>query len=296
MDLKKNNLITQTGLILFFTVLCVLFVIPFVLVVSVSISNEKDIAMYGYSIIPKNIDWAAYQFIFKNPQQILQAYKVTTIFTVIATFLSTLLQAMCAYPLSRNDVKGRKQINFYLYFTMLFHGGMVPTYILITQYLHLADTIWVYILPTLIGPYNIFMMRTFFKGLPDEMFEAMTIDGATPYHVFFKTVIPLSKPVIATVAFNMFLAKWNNWSTPMLYINNPDLFSLQYLLQRIMENLKVLQEMSSNGAAAARGQIKVPSETIRMAMAVVVAGPALIVFPFFQKYFVRGLTVGSVKG
>ncbi len=292
--MKKKSLITEIALVAFFTVLCALFVIPFVLLVSVSFSNEKDIAQFGYSIIPKHFDLSAYKFIFENPGQILQAYKVTIIFTVIYTFLSTLLQAMCAFPLSQNNVKGRNKINFYLYFTMLFHGGIVPTYILITQYLHMIDTIWVYIIPGLIGPYNVFLMRTFFKGLPGEIIEAMTIDGASVYHIFFKMVVPLSKPVIATVAFNAFLAMWNNWATPMYYINNPELYSLQYMLQRIMENLKVLQEMSAAGVG--RGMVKVPTETVRMAMAVVVAGPALIIFPLFQKYFVKGLTIGSVKG
>lgn len=138
------------------------------------------------------------------------------------------------------------------------------------------------------------MMRTFFSDLPEEIFESMTIDGAGSFNIFFRTVLPLSKPVLATAMLNIFLGKWNDWMTSMLYINNEKLISLQYLLQRIMQNMKLLQEMASTGVNLS--DVSVPSETTRMAMAVVVAGPALVVFPFFQKYFVRGLTVGSVKG
>ena len=164
-----------------------------------------------------------------------------------------------------------------------------------TQYLHLDNTIWVYILPGLIGVWNVFVMRTFFAGLPVEIFESMQIDGASAYNIFFKTVLPLSKPVLATMALMGFLTRWNDWYTAMLYIQDENLISLQYLLQRIMNNLKLVQEMSSSTLSVGKAA-DVPSETVRMAMAVVVAGPALFVFPFFQKYFVKGLTVGSVKG
>lgn len=293
--LKKKGFIGQAILILFFCALCALVVVPFLMLVSVSFSNEKDVVDYGYRLIPKAIDLAAYKFVFKNPAAIINAYKVTAIFSVLSTVLSVLLMSMCAFPLSRKNLRGRSGISFYLYFTMLFSGGLVPSYILITQYLHLGDTIWVYIIPSLISPWYVFMMRTFFSGLPDEIFESMMIDGASVYNIFFKTVLPLSKPVLATVALMTFLAKWNDWYTSMLYINKEELISLQYLLQRIMNNLKLLQEMSSTASSVSVAS-EVPSETVRMAMAVVVAGPALVVFPFFQKYFVKGLTVGAVKG
>lgn len=293
--LKKKGFIGQAILILFLCALCALVVIPFLMLVSVSFSNEKDVVDYGYRLIPKAIDFTAYKFVFKNPTAIINAYKVTAIFSILSTVLSVLLMSMCAFPLSRKNVKGRSGFSFYLYFTMLFSGGLVPSYILITQYLHLGDTIWVYIIPGLISPWYVFMMRTFFSGLPDEIFESMMIDGASVYNIFFKTVLPLSKPVLATVALMIFLAKWNDWYTSMLYINKEELISLQYLLQRIMNNLKLLQEMSSSASSVSVAS-EVPSETVRMAMAVVVAGPALVVFPFFQKYFVKGLTVGAVKG
>ena len=224
---------------------------------------------------------------------ILRAYGVTFIFSIVSMFCSVLLMSMVAYPLARSGLRGKKAINFFLYFTMLFHGGLVPTYILISKVLHLNDTIWVYIIPGLINPWYVFMIRTFFKGVPEEILEAATIDGATEYRIFATMIIPLSKPVLATVALFTFLGKWNDWNTALIYITKPELYSLQYLLQKIMEDLKIIRENQNLGMDIAKD---VPSETIRMAFAVIVAGPALVVFPFFQKYFVKGLTVGSVKG
>lgn len=291
---KTKNIRGQLFLNLFFIIFSMAIVLPFVILVSISLSNEGDIVEYGYSIFPRHIDFAAYKYVFANSKSILNGYKVTIIYSVIATVLSVLIQSMCAYPLSKRKLRGKRGISFYLYFTMLFSGGMVPTYILITQYLHLGDTIWVYIIPSLVSPWNVFMMRTFFSGLPYEIFESMKVDGASEYNIFFKTVLPLSKPVLATIALLTFLGKWGDWNTSMLYINNESLYSLQYLLQRILQNMDLLKQMQ--GFSQATSAVEVPSETVRMAMAVIVAGPALVIFPFFQKYFVKGLTVGAVKG
>jgi len=228
----------------------------------------------------------------------LNAYKVTFIFSVLRMVFSVLLQAMIAYPLTKKFLKGRTGLSFYLYFTMLFSGGMVPSYILTTQYLHLDDTIWVYIIPCLVSPWNIFMMRTFFAGIPNAIIESAYIDGANEFRIFFTMILPLSKPILAYIALTTFLGAWNDWYTSMLYINKDSLISLQYLLQRIMKNLEVLQNATAMGedVSMLMNAAEIPGETVRMAMAVVVAGPALVVFPFFQKYFVRGITVGSVKG
>jgi len=284
----------QIGLTLVFVVLCTLVLIPFILLLSVSFSNEQAIVHEGYGLLPRQFDLAAYKYVFKNPATILNAYKVTFIFSVAGTFLSVLLMTMLAYMLASKGIPGKSAVSFYVYFTMLFSGGLVPTYILITQYLNLGNSIWVYILPAAISPWYVFMIRTFFQGIPYEMAESAMIDGANEYQIYFRIYIPCSKPVIATVTLFVFLAKWNDWYTSMLYINNESLVSLQYLLQRILQNIAIIQnsEMST-------GMIdykSIPAETVRMAMAVVVAGPALVIFPFFQKYFVKGVTVGAVKG
>lgn len=293
--MKKKSFLSQGFLNLFFIILCALIIIPFLLLVSISISNEADISAFGYSLWPKNIDFSAYSYVFKNPTRILKAYGVTGIFSVVSMVFGVLLMAMLAYPLSRKSLKGRRGLSLFLYFTMLFSGGMVPSYILITKYLHLNDTIWVYILPSLIVPWYVFMIRTFFQGIPEEIIESVYIDGGSEYVVFWRIVIPLSKPVIATIMLFIFLNKWNDWSTAILYIDNPDLYSLQYLLQKIMEDIKLLIDNPQN-AFMLQSTVEIPGETVRMAMAVIVAGPALIVFPFFQKYFVKGITVGSIKG
>ncbi len=289
--LKKRS--HQGLLIAFFIILSFIVIFPFWLLVSASLSDSKTLASSGYQIWPSPFDFTAYKYVFMNPTQIFRAYILTFIFSVATMVLSVLLMSMVAYPLSRNGLRGKKAINFYLYFTMLFSGGLVPTYILIAKMLHLNDTIWVYILPSLISPWYVFMIRTFFRGIPNEIIESATIDGASEYRIFLTMILPLSKPVLATVALFMFLNKWNDWYTALIYISKSNLYSLQYLLQKIMEDIKILKE---NNALAMNIMEDIPTENVRMAMAVVVAGPALIVFPFFQKYFVKGLTVGSVKG
>lgn len=295
--MTNKNKYFQFGLNVLFVILCALILFPLVLLVSISVSDEHEIITRGYSLLPRGLDFTAYKYLLQNPTTLLQAYKVTAIFSFTYMVLSVLLMAMVAYPLSVAGLKGKKGISFYFYFTMLFGGGLVPYYILITQYLNLDDTIWVYIIPGLISPWYVFMMRTFMQAIPGEIRESVKMDGGSEFLFFFRFVIPLSKPVLAAVALFMFLAKWNDWNTSMLYINmREDLISLQYLLQRILKNLQLIQELAAEGIYLGEAVEEVPTETVRMAMSIFVAGPALFVFPFFQKYFVKGLTVGSVKG
>jgi len=293
--MKRRRITEQLVLAVIFVALCAAVIAPFILLVSVSLSNEKDVVLNGYKFWPENFDLSAYKYIFKNPTSIINAYKVTTVFSVVSMVLGVFLMSLIAYALSWGKMRGKRFVSFYLFFTMLFSGGLVPTYILMTQYLHLDDTIWIYILTGLVSPWYIFMMRTFFNGLPYDIYESAVLDGASEYRIYGQMVLPLSKPVLATIALFTFLNKWNDWNTSLLYINNPELYSLQYLLQKIMTDLQILQQAETSGANFLSAA-DIPSETVRMAMAVVVAGPALLVFPFFQKYFVKGLTVGSVKG
>lgn len=292
-NIKKKNL-SQGALIAFFVILCLIILVPLLLVVSISFSNEIDISKNGYKLIPENLDLSAYKYVFNNPMQILNSYKITAIFSIASMVLSVFMTSLLAYPLSVKELKGRKTLNFYVYFTMIFSGGLVPSYILITQYLHLDNTIWVYILTGVVSPWYVFMMRTSFAGIPKEITESAFMDGASDYKIYFRFILPLSKPVLATVALFVFLAKWNDWNTALLYIDDEALISLQYLLQRILKEIELIQ--NNQFAASTIDISEIPSETARMAMAVIVAGPALLVFPFFQKYFVKGLTVGSVKG
>ena len=266
------------------------------MLVSASFSNEKDIIMHGFKLIPEHFDLAAYKVVFKNPKSIIDAYKVTITFSVVGTVLALLIRSSAAYALSSPKLRQKNKFSFYFYFTMLFNGGLVPSYILITQYLHLDDTIWVYILPTLVSPWHVFMLRTFFNNLPSSLHESMRLDGASEYTIFARLVLPLSKPAIATIALMTFLADWNNWNTAMLYINDQELISLQYLLQKIIRDVEFLRNNAQNVGGMDLSGAEVPTTTMQMAMAMIAAGPVLVIFPFFQKYFVKGLTVGSVKG
>ena len=293
--MKKQQDIGQILLTILLAVLACGIIIPFLLILGVSFSNEEDIILNGYKLIPEHFDLAGYRYVLQNPAQILQAYKITIIFSVAGTAITVLFTALIAYPLSRKDMVGRDAINTMLLITMLFSGGLVPTYILNTRYLHLNNTIWIYIIPGMLSAWNVFMMRTFFSQLPDGIVEAAMIDGASQLRIFFTIIIPLSKPVLATIAVMKFVADWNSWYPSLLYIDDHSLVSLQYFLQRMMKNISLIKEMQKEGIDMT-GTLTIPAETARMAMAVLVAGPVLFVFPFFQKYFVKGLTVGGVKG
>ena len=296
MSMKKKKIKkSQIVLNLILIIMCIATLYPLLLCLGVSFSNEQDVLQYGYSLIPKHFDLSGYKYVFTNPKTVVDAYKVTIIFSVVATLGMLICNSLMAYPLSRKNYRFRNGLNFYFYFTCLFGGGLVPTYILYTQYLRLADTIWVYIIPSLVSAWTIFYIRASFQAIPEEIVESAVLDGASEWRILFTFMIPLSKPVLATMALSFFLGKWNDWMTSMLYINDKyELISLQYLLQRIMLNMKLLQQDSNVANMVDISQM--PAETARMAMMFVVAGPALVIFPFFQKYFVKGMVVGSVKG
>lgn len=296
MKMKKKKIkLSQVIINLILIVMCVITLYPLLLCLGVSFSNESDVLKYGYKLIPMNFDLSGYKYVFSNPTSVVGAYKVTIIFSVVSTIGMIICNSLMAYPLSRRNFRFRKALNFYFYFTCLFGGGLVPTYILYTQYLHLADSILVYIIPSLVSAWTIFYIRASFQAVPEEIVESAVLDGASEWRILFAFMIPLSKPVLATMSLSFFLGKWNDWMTSMLYINDRlDLISLQYLLQRIMLNLKLLE--NDTVASSYINAVSLPAETARMAMMFVVAGPALVIFPFFQKYFVKGMVVGSVKG
>lgn len=291
---RRKERIGQLVLNGIFILLALAYIIPFAMVIAVSFTEETSLYQNGYKLIPKVFSTLAYELTFKNPGQMIRAYMVTATFTLAATFLSTLLMALLAYPLARPNFLWKKQLNFLVYFTMLFSGGMVPSYLLITNVLHINDTIWVYILPGLVSAYYVMIIRTNYRAIPDELIEAAKIDGAKELYICFKIVVPLSKPALASVAFLFLVAKWNDWMTSLLYIRKPELYSLQYLLQRLLKEMDFLKNAANVGALDAG--IDPPTETLRFAMALVAAGPVLVVFPFFQKYFTKGMTIGGVKG
>ena len=285
----------QVILNIIFIAICLAFIIPFILVISISFSDEKSIIQYGYSLLPKVFSTEAYGVIFRNPHTILTAYKTTIIFTVVTMILAVFIMGLMAYPISRPTCRFRKFLSFFIFFTMLFNGGLVPSYLINTKILHLGNTMWIYILPGIVSAWNIIIIRTFYQGLPSSLMEAAKIDGASEWKTYFKIIMPLSVPAYATIGFMVALGKWNDWNTALIYIQNPDLYSLQYMLQKILREAEFLNSVASDGSGLFQNQ-QTPTESMRYAMAVLAAGPMMFVFPFFQKYFSRGLTVGSVKG
>lgn len=283
----------------FLILLSLCFILPFILIISASFTNEDALIANGYTLIPSKFDIAAYRYVFSNPTEILNAYEVTAFSAIVGTFLALCVMSMCAYSISRKRYKFKRGITFYVYFTTLFSGGMVPSYILITQYLGLGNNIWVYIIPTLATPFYVIILRTFFAGIPEELSEAAKIDGCSEFRIFFSIILPLSKPALATIGLLTLLTKWNDWQSSMLYIRDEELYTLQYLLQRILNEVEFLKNLAQNQPAGVDVNVlnnTIPSESMRFAMCVVAAGPMLVVFPFFQRYFTRGLTVGAVKG
>lgn len=272
------------------------FIIPILLMVSISLSSESDIMKFGFQLIPKKIDLSAYKLAFANPKQILQSYKVTFLFSILSVIGGIFVQTAMGYSLSRTSFKPKKFTLKYLLVTMLFNGGLVPTYILTTKYLGLGNSFWVYIIPSLFLTWNVFLYKTFFQGIPVELIEASKIDGVSEYQIYFKIILPLSTPIIATLGFTALVGKWNDWNTTLLYIREPGLYSLQYLLQRILREAEYLKKLAESGEAVLINQENAPSENLKYAMAILAAGPMLVVFPFFQRFFAKGMVVGSVKG
>ena len=251
---------------------------------------------YGdYGILPKGFTLEAYKYVLKDMESILRSYGISIFVTVTGCVLGLSFNAMIAYVLSRKDYKYKKQLTVFLIIPMVLNGGLVPTYIWITKYLHLKNTIWVMILPMLIVPWFIILLRTFFSQIPSSLIEAATVDGASELTIFVKIVLPLAKPALATVGMFITLNYWNDWFQPLMYIDNSELYNLQYRLYILMRDV---QEMIKNSSISGMGIsiADLPTESMRMAMCVIAAGPMLVIFPFFQKYFVKGLTVGGVKG
>jgi putative aldouronate transport system permease protein len=294
----KTSTITYSNVLinLFFIIVSLAMIIPFFMVIMISFSDDQMLTLHGFKVVPEKFSTLAYQFIFKDPSILLNAYVVTIAVTMIGTVLGLLLTSMTAYGISRRDYRYNRISTFYIFFTMLFSGGLVPSYILMTQYLHVQNTIWALILPGLISPFNIMIMRAFLQKIPVEIIESAKIDGATEWRIYFRMILPLSLPSLATLGLFISFGYWNEWFNALLYIDNQKLLPLQYMLVRIMDSIDVLTNNPNVSAALNIDTSKLPTVSARMAMAILAGGPMLIVFPFFQKYFVKGLTVGSLKG
>ncbi|WP_217592878.1 carbohydrate ABC transporter permease [Cohnella sp. GbtcB17] len=281
---------------LMFILVSIAMIGPLLLIVSISFSSESDLLRNGYSFWPRVFSLDAYAIVLKAPKVIAQAYGVTILVTIAGTIAGLFLTATTAYAISRTNFRYGRIGTFYIFFTMLFSGGLVPSYILMTQVLHLKDTLWALILSGLLTPFNIMIMKGFMVKVPGEIIESAKVDSAREWTIFFRIILPLSTPALATLGLFISFNYWNAWFPAMLYIDNPDLVPLQLMLVRIMDSIEFLSQNEQMLSQMGSVQANFPALSARMAMVVLAAGPMLIVFPFFQRFFVQGLTVGSLKG
>lgn len=271
---------------------CVYCLYPFAIILGSSFETESNFAVHGFPIIPKDFTLKAYQMVLGD-SQIFKAYGVTIFTTAVGTLVSMFLTITMAYPLSLKKVKFRNVITFFVYFTMLFGGGLVPTYLLVSKTLNMKNNIFVLIIPVAFGAWNMFLMRNFFNGIPGELAESAYMDGANDFQILAKIILPVSVPGIATISLFYALGYWNQWFNAMLYIEDSNLFPLQYLLMRMLRNVEAMREMART-TGVSMGEI--PTNSLRMATTVVAIGPIVLLYPYVQKFFTSGLTVGAIKG
>jgi putative aldouronate transport system permease protein len=274
-------------------------VLPFVMVVSGSFSSEEAVRLAGFSLLPRDFSLSAYQTVFQEPAVIARAYAVTVLLTVSGTLLGLFLQTMTAYVLARKDFVWRNRFSFFFYFTMLFSGGLVPYYILMTRYLGMKDNYLALLLPLIFSVYNLLIMKSYIAAIPESFIHAAKIDGCGEFRTLVFIMIPMLKPALATVGLFIALAYWNDWYSAMLFISNEKMHPLQYFLYNKVNNIEAYKRILESGAGAgssAAAAINMPTQTLKMALTVVVTGPIILLYPIVQKYYVRGITIGGVKG
>ncbi|CAM4014202.1 carbohydrate ABC transporter permease [Paenibacillus alkaliterrae] len=272
-------------------------ILPFILLVSSSITSQSMIIANGYSFLPREISFEAYAYIWNDAERIFNAYGVTILVTVLGTVLSLAVTSLLAYPLSRKDMPHRNFLAFFIFFTMLFNGGLVPVYLLYTQFFEFKNTVWALIFPMLLtNAFYVMIMRTFFQTtIPVEVIESGKMDGAGELKIFYKIVLPLSLPILATIGLFQTINYWNDWFNGLIFLTDSRLYSIQNLLNRILLDVQYLSSMDF-GTAQDDLMAGLPTETIRLAIAVIGVIPIIAIYPFFQRFFVKGLTVGAVKG
>lgn len=282
-----------------FILLCILCIAPFILLIIASFTDNNTLVKDGYSFFPRMFSLDAYRYLFFQKKAIGHSYLLSIEVTVIGTAAGLLISMLLAYPLSRTDLAGRKWISFFIYFTMLFSGGMVPSYLLYVRYLGMRNTVAGLIIPhLLVNAFNVILLRTYFKeNVPPSLIESARIDGAGEWRILGTIVMPISTPILATVGLLIGVAYWNDWYNGMMYATKAEYYSIQALLNKMLNDLQFLASngVSSTSQAAAMTSA-MPTATVRIAIATLVVVPILLVFPFFQKYFSRGITVGAVKG
>lgn len=282
---------------LILTILSLLSVIPFIFVIIISLTDEESLAMNGYRFIPEEWSLYAYQYIINAGENILRSYGVTILVTVVGTILGLLLTGTYAYSLSRKTYAFRSFFTKVITVPMLFSGGMIANYLVMTKVLMLKNSVWALILPLCMNSFNVIVLRTFFKtSIPDSVVESAKIDGASEWRLFFKIVIPMAMPGLATIGLFLTLGYWNDWFNALMYIDDKTWIPLQFLLMQIQNSIDWLaSNKSMMGVEGIQAAANLPKETIKMAIVVISTLPIIFAYPFFQRYFVNGLTIGAVK-
>ncbi|WP_242622774.1 carbohydrate ABC transporter permease [Lachnoclostridium sp. Marseille-P6806] len=299
---RDDRMISDTGrfkavstiVLALFTVMALL---PILLIVIASFTDETTLLRDGYSFVPKLVSADAYVYMLQQGATILRAYGISVLVTLVGTVVSVLITTMIAYPMSRKNFRYRNVLSFFVFFTMLFNGGVVPSYMMWSQIFHIKNTIWALIIPNyLCGAFNIFLVRNYYaNSIPDALIESAQIDGASELTIFFKIIFPLAVPTVATISLFTALTYWNDWVNALYYIQKPQYYGIQNLLIRIMNNIQYLKSGAAS-VAVGTGAVSLPSNAVRMAMAVIGILPIVMIYPFVQKYFVKGVVVGAVKG
>jgi len=291
----KANAIISTCL----TALTLIFIIPVLLVLSVSFSTSTSLTNHGYQLIPAEFSPFAYTYLLENGKQIVNSYIVTITRTIIGPILSLATMSMFAYVISYRSFKPRRFYTYFLFLSSVFSGGMVASYIINVRYFNLYDNFLIYIIPGMVSWFNVIILRTFIQTtIPDSLYEAARIDGAGNFRIFYQIVLPLSKAGLATIGLFCVVGHWNEWNTALIYIENPKLVPVQTMLQRIQNNINFIKQNADKAATMEELQLlsELPTESTQMAITVIATAPILCVYPFFQKYFIKGMTIGSVKG
>lgn len=293
-DILSLNIVAYT----FTGIVAILCLIPFIMIVSGSFSSEAAINKNGFSLLPQDFSLEAYKTVFRDPSVVFRAYATTIGLTGVGTVVGLLLQTMTAYALARKDFEWRNKFSFFFYFTTLFSGGLVPYYILMTNTLVLRDNYLALLLPLLFSVYNLLIMKSYIMALPESLIDAAKIDGCSEYRTLFQIVIPLIKPALATVGLFIALAYWNDWYNAMLYIKKEEMYPLQYFLYQKINGIEAYKKLLANGNVSGDvvSAVSLPTQTLKMALTIVVTGPIVLAYPLVQRYFVQGITIGAVKG
>lgn len=270
-------------------------ILPFILMIMSSFTAENDIVRYGYTFLPRHYSLGAYQYLWVRSATIVRAYGITVLITAAGTLISLVVTMMLAYPLSRRDFPFRNALTFVVFFTLLFNGGLVPTYLLYTMYFHIKNTLMALLVPNLLmNGFNVLLARTFFMtNVPFSIIESASIDGAGEFKIFRSIVLPISLPIVATIGLFVGVGYWNDWYNGLIFLTDSSLFNIQNVLNNMLMNIQFLQQ---NSQVASNTSMQLPATTVKMAIAVVGVLPILVIYPFFQKYFVKGITIGAIKG